>query len=117
MLGYQLPEDMQVLISDFIEAYTDNELNVEQLELETITLDVASFPDVDIDSGRKIDCLDGEFPPVIVCGSTWMDGRHRIDFLKRNNVKSVIAIDLQSFFTKPIPTTSSDFIGILTKRK
>jgi hypothetical protein len=108
---------MQVLISDFLATYTDADYDVQEVEFELVTLDVSAFPDVEIDPDRKIECQSGDFPPVIVCDLTWMDGRHRIDFLKRNNVESVVAIDLQSFFTKPIPTTSSDFIGILTKSK
>lgn len=102
-----LPDDMQVLLAD---------LSVEELsEFAIVQIEMARFPVVPISDGF-LDCR-GEahveamrgcaLPPVIVSGSNWLDGRHRVEAMRRDGIKTVSAIDI------PMQRSGNDTIGKL----
>jgi hypothetical protein len=91
-----LPDDMQVLIQDLAKSPRQS------YPVRTIGLD--RFPMVEVADG----VLDArgeqtvlqmmqdrkQLPPIIVAGESWLDGRHRVDALRRSGETSVVAIDI-----------------------
>lgn len=94
-----LPEDLQRLISDF----TDWEIKPGQkLIFPVVEIPVYRFP--------VVLCADGvndarslsyymmvpfeEFPPVVLFGDIWLDGRHRVATARLKGIKSMRTIDI-----------------------
>jgi hypothetical protein len=102
-VSYQdLPEDMQVLIADLCGRVDD--LDDSRLTFEVFAIDISAFPVVDVDDdpqdtrylvdhlGVPVDC----FPPVLVLGEYWLDGRHRVAAARAQGIETIDAIDLTS---------------------
>ena len=48
------------------------------------------------------DMIGEKVPPVIVSGDLWIDGRHRVWAAKKENKKTLQAIDLGEWNIKPV---------------
>lgn len=101
-----LPEDMRVLISQFLEDADIEEVEPHQLVLARIPL--SDFPDVPLADGDFDDrgvpyAMDmirqKNLPPIIVEDHQWIDGRHRVWAAKQEGRKYITAIDLSAFMT------------------
>ncbi|OFZ56994.1 MAG: hypothetical protein A3D92_20710 [Bacteroidetes bacterium RIFCSPHIGHO2_02_FULL_44_7] len=94
-----LPEDMQVLISQLFE----DKFAIEPPKIfPLITIDLDKLPILPLDKrdrGEKhVEKMIGLFlPPIIVSNGKLIDGRHRIHAAKKENKKTIKAIDLTSF--------------------
>lgn len=93
-----LPEDIQVLIADFIGDELDPDTEYSVLEIPT-----DAFPRV---TGDTLDLARGvphaaamtdwkNMPPVLIHGDKWMDGRHRVYAARVQRQPVVQAIDLE----------------------
>jgi N12 class adenine-specific DNA methylase len=102
-VSYQdLPEDMQVLIADLCGRVDD--LDESRLTFKVFALDISAFPVVDVENdpqdtryladylGVPMDC----FPPVVVVGEYWLDGRHRVAAARAQGIETIDAIDVTS---------------------
>jgi len=105
-----LPEDMQVLIADIVEnALPDTEERaaveiLESLALPVTMVAVDRFPPehllaVETDDrgpGHVADLMAAHpnWPPLVRCGSSFKDGRHRLTAARRLGLREVPVIDL-----------------------
>ena len=96
-----LPDDLQVLIADFVE----NSLGVEGFErLEShrfsiFRVPVTAFPRVrmwtDYRDRAYAEAMIGQpVPPILVCGDEWLDGKNRVWAARRSGKTTVDCIDL-----------------------
>ena len=101
----RLPEDFQVLILQILEScgmlLKEDQLDAMRLPIKTLSTTV--FPEVPIvtpDDDRDLSYAEAmvgqNFPPILVCGKQWIDGRHRVWALRKMKVKTVNCIDLES---------------------
>jgi hypothetical protein len=96
-----LPEDLQVLLSEIISGSGGEDLLTE-LEGHRFTvheLPIAAFPDASIWTDYRdrayAEAMVGErLPPVIICGKKWLDGRHRVWVWRKSGTSRVPCIDL-----------------------
>lgn len=97
----ELPDDLQVLVSDFVE----DSLGVEGFELMeshpfTIhRVPVAAFPCVRMwtdyrDRAYSEAMIGQHVPPILICGEHWLDGRNRVWAARRSGRTTVDCIDL-----------------------
>jgi hypothetical protein len=96
-----LPEDLQVLIYDFVEVGLGEAglRNLEAHRLRVKTLATTAFPEVEMWTDYRnraySEAMVGrELPPVVVCGDKWLDGRHRIWAARVGRKTTVDCIDL-----------------------
>jgi len=96
-----LPEDMQILISDFIEEASGQHglTAAGNHHFQLLTLPVAAFPEVEMwtdyrDRAYSEAMIGKKLPPVIVCGRNWLDGRNRVWAARKTGRFTVDAIDL-----------------------
>jgi hypothetical protein len=102
-VGYQdLPEDMQVLIADLCGRVDDPDNG--GVTFAVFALDISAFPVVDVEDDPRdtqylVDYLDVPmdcFPPVLVLGEYWLDGRHRVAAARAQGIEAIDAIDVTS---------------------
>ncbi len=97
----ELPEDLQVLICDFVEAGLA-EAGLRKLESHRFrakTVPITAFPKVEMWTDYRnraySEAMVGrELPPVLVCGGQWLDGRNRIWAARVGGKATVECIDL-----------------------
>lgn len=98
----ELPEDLQVLICQFLEdtgcSFDDNELNLIQFQIKSLPISV--FPHVPICTddrtiGYAKAMIGQRLPPILLCKNQWLDGRHRLWALRQADALYVSCIDLQ----------------------
>jgi len=96
-----LPEDMQVLLTEIVGATASN-ATLRKLSKHSFTvygLPITAFPVVPIWTdyrGRAYtnSMLGRNLPPVILCGRKWIDGRHRLWVWRKEGMTRVPCIDL-----------------------
>jgi len=97
----ELPDDLQVLISDFVE----DSLGVagfERMESHPFVIHrvpVAAFPRVKMwtdyrDRAYSKAMIGQRVPPILICGDHWLDGRNRVWAARRSGKTTVDCIDL-----------------------
>ena len=97
----ELPDDLQVLISDFVE----DSLGVkgfERLESHRFPihhLPLAAFPRVKMwtdcrDRAYSEAMIGRQLPPILICGDQWLDGRNRVWAARHTGKSAVGCIDL-----------------------
>jgi hypothetical protein len=97
----QLPEDMQVLISDFVEDSLGAE-GLEQLSLhqfQLYSLPLVVFPRVGMwtdyrDRAYSEAMIGQKVPPIVLCNGHWLDGRNRVWAARESGQATVKCIDL-----------------------
>lgn len=116
----ELPEDLQVLVSDLIE----DALGVECLErlkshrFQIRCVPVAAFPNArmwtDYRNSAYSEAMVGQqVPPIIICGDQWLDGRNRVWAARRSGKSMMECIDLSEIGVK----VRFGLIGKLKKEK
>ena len=96
-----LPDDMQVLLTDIVEG----ELGTEALGMlrkhrfRARRVPLSWFPHARLDTrergSRYAGAMIGQhLPPIVVCGRKWVDGRHRVWALRRSGCTRVDCIDI-----------------------
>ena len=97
-IGFRdLPEDVQVLIGDTFGRY-----DLDDSAFEVLTVPIAAFPVVAVedDPGDTRYLADyvgvpmEDFPPVLLLGDCWLDGRHRVAAARAQGIETIDAIDL-----------------------
>lgn len=96
-----LPDDMQVLLTDVV-AVELGEEGLRVLEKHHFTIrhvPLPWFPQPDLDTGERgprhaSEMTGQDLPPIIVCGTKWVDGRHRVWALRKSGHRIVRCIDL-----------------------
>jgi len=97
----ELPDDLQVLVSDFVEDSLGME-GLERLKLQRFSIRrvlVAAFPRVrmwtDYRDRAYSEAMIGQgVPPILICGDHWLDGRNRVWAARRSGKIAVEGIDL-----------------------
>lgn len=92
-----LPQDLQVLISDFVDGGTGEGVVPEVLPL--VTVDVRDIPVVPLDpfdrgAAYAMAMNAGEIPPIVVAEGRFMDGKHRTYAARLKGWSMLSAIDL-----------------------
>jgi hypothetical protein len=96
-----LPEDVQILVSDFVEDSLGMR-GFERLGLHSFQihcLPVAAFPSVRMwtdyrDRGYSEAMIGQQVPPVLICDDHWLDGRNRVWAARQSGKTAVDCIDL-----------------------
>lgn len=116
-----LPDDMQVLLSDLTGSY-----NLDEKELTFFELPVSSFPILAVESGwgksdsRELaDYLEpmrrGLLPPVVIVGPWWIDGLHRVAAARVLDMKNVKVVDLSEIGVDPKVISDFDKLGFIRR--
>jgi hypothetical protein len=97
---------MQVLLFELVERVAGEQglQKLEQHSFKTQTLPVKIFPSVPLstdyrDKQYASAMIGKSFPPIVIHGDKWIDGRHRIWALKQSGAASVECIDLIEIFS------------------
>lgn len=97
----ELPDDLQVLVSDFVEAcFGAQGFSLKESPPLTIRrVPVAAFPRVKMwtdyrDRAYSEAMVGQQVPPVLICGDYWLDGRNRVWAARCNRQTAVDCIDL-----------------------
>lgn len=116
-----LPDDMVVLIGQFVDSYGRDEDRdrLEDIELPVVDLPVDGFPTVEMETDdRKIQhALEMDLdktPPILVAKGEWLDGRHRVYKAIQDGKKTIPAMDLTSILPD-FGSGSGDGLGTLKK--
>jgi hypothetical protein len=97
----ELPDDLQVLISDFVEDSLGVE-GFERLESHRFPihhLPLAAFPRVKMwtdcrDRAYSEAMISRQLPPILICGDQWLDGKNRVWAARHTGKSAVGCIDL-----------------------
>lgn len=124
-----LPDDMVVLIMQFMEEFgnrkfldkLDDEDGYDDLRLPVVDVDVASFPEVEMETDYRsiqhaMEMNLDETPPVLVGKGVWLDGRHRVYKAKQDGRKTIKAVDLSSVLPR-LQASSHRHLGKVNRGK
>lgn len=97
----ELPDDLQVLVFDFVEQYL-GEPGIKKLKRHRFRINdlpISAFPEVEMwtDYRNENYCkamIGRQLPPVIICGNQWLDGRNRVWAARSSRTAVVACIDL-----------------------
>ena len=97
----QLPDDMQVLIWEMVETSQSTEIlnRLKNHRFRVSCIPLNAFPDIAIGTDYRNEeyarsMMYTNLPPIIVCGSQLLDGRHRVWVSKAMGAAEIPAIDL-----------------------
>jgi hypothetical protein len=93
----KLPEDMRVLISDFVQWHDEDRIIPAHLPTRILNLDqLPSIPLDEYDRGTAyaLEMQPGETPPIIIAHGKFLDGKHRVFSARHRGDKQIEAIDL-----------------------
>lgn len=108
-----LPDDMQVLISEMVSASEHSNLlpRIEEHSFVRHSLLLSSFPRMHVftdyrDRAYALEMVGAMLPPIVVCGAKLIDGRHRVWAARKQGITKIRALDLGevgfSYDYKPI---------------
>jgi predicted GNAT family N-acyltransferase len=115
-----LPDDMQVLIMQFVEDFGDeseSEVDFDELTLPVAEVHVGLFPSVEMETdyrtvGHALEMDLDATPPILIAHGEWLDGRHRVYKAIYDGRRTVRAIDLTHLLPNFKPG-SGDSLGTL----
>ena len=99
-----LPDDMQVLVSDLWWSVRDDD---PPDAFSVVSIPAENFPEPELDSNRGKEyalSMEGDLPPVVISNGTWLDGNHRVYRAKRLGLLSVSALDLGLDWPSNLPS-------------
>jgi hypothetical protein len=95
-----LPEDMQALISDFVELDCDNvQALLPTREVRIADIPVVELCEFDRGTGYARELNPDNAPPLVIANNHFLDGKHRCFSFRDLGVESFIAIDLTGIAT------------------
>ena len=101
ILFASLPEDMRVLIEDFLESDElgpPSELPIELIAVDTIPVVPLDKFDRGTDHARAMDLT--KTPPILIADGQFLDGKHRVFQARETGVEVLLAINLSGMVSE-----------------